>query len=339
MVVYDETGQKFKNLKEACRYHGVIDSGRLYMSIKAYGSVKKNGHTFYLKNPNGEEEKDESLVTVSKSDLELLNKMKEKYNPTELIELAAGRGFARPISYPKIVLHGKKHKIMVISDTHIGSKYSPVEWHTAAASIAKEEKVEFIIHCGDVTEGLKKSRMGTQMYELTDLGFDSQKEKAIELLSKYKLPIYAISGNHDAFFKDSTEADVVKAIADNVKDMTYLGYDSADMIIDGTTLRIWHGGDANAYALSYRLQKVIESLPGGTKPAILLAGHVHKFCYIFERNIHAISVPSMQMQTPWMRGKKIASHTGFLIIEFETDKGDVCNLSVKLYPFFSQNTL
>ena len=91
----------------------------------------------------------------------------------------------------------------------------------------------------------------------------------------------------------------------------------------------------NSYALSYRLQKVIESLPGGTKPAILLAGHVHKFCYIFERNIHAISCPAMQAQTAWMRGRKMASHTGFLILDFDVRDGCVCNLSVRLFPFYA----
>ena len=106
--------------------------------------------------------------------------------------------------------------------------------------------------------------------------------------------------------------------------------------MDGAVLRLWHGGDgSNSYALSYRLQKVVESLTGGTKPAILLAGHVHKFCYIFERNVNAISCPCMQSQTPWMRGKKLAAHTGFLILDFDVESGCVCSLSVKLYPFYA----
>ena len=165
MVVYDETGQTFSCLKAACRHYSIPDNGYMYLALKDAGSVTKAGHTFYTYNPMDKVEDDEgSVLSVSRTDIELLNKMKEKYTASELVEIADGKGFARPVSYPKIVLKGKHHKIMVISDTHIGSKYSPVEWHTAAASIAKEEKCEFVIHCGDVTEGLKKSRMGSQIY-------------------------------------------------------------------------------------------------------------------------------------------------------------------------------
>jgi len=66
-----------------------------------------------------------------------------------------------------------------------------------------------------------------------------------------------------------------------------------------------------------------------------LAGHTHKFCYIFQRHIHAIEVPCMQRQTNYMRGKKLAAHTGFLDIQFDVCEQGVCNLSVKLFPFYA----
>ena len=90
----------------------------------------------------------------------------------------------------------------------------------------------------------------------------------------------------------------------------------------------------NSYATSYRLQKLVESYTSGKKPNILLAGHVHKYCVLFERMVHCVSVPSLQMQTEWMRSKKLPAHTGFLIIEFDSNKDGVCNFQVKLYPFY-----
>jgi len=333
-MIWDENGQEFKTLKHACRYHSVVDDGRLYAEIKYSGKAKKGGHTFFSSKPGNSEEKKE-VVQEPSADSKLVSKLKEIYSPEEFARIISGDGLSRPIDVPKISLHGEHHRILVLSDTHIGSSYSPVEWHAAAAEVAKTEKCECVFHCGDLTEGMKIKRIGTQIYELSDVGFEKQKEKAIKLMSLYNLPIYAIGGNHDAFFHEYMDADIVKAVAAEVPDMTYLGYDTADIDIDGVKIRLWHGGDGNAYALSYRLQKVIESLPGGTKPAILLAGHVHKFCYIFDRNIHAISCPAMQAQTAWMRGKKMASHTGFLILDFEIKDGCVCNLSVKLYPFYA----
>ena len=204
------------------------------------------------------------------------------------------------------------------------------------AEKVRELGCECVLHCGDLTEGMRIRRVGTQMYELSDLGFEAQRDRAVELLSKYGgLPIYIISGNHDAFFKEYAGADIVRAVAERVEGVTYLGYDTADIQVEGITIRLWHGGDGNSYALSYRLQKVIESMSGGTKPGILLAGHVHKFCYIFERNVHAISCPCRQMQTDWMRGKKLAAHTGFLVLDFEVHEGCISNLTVRLFPFYA----
>lgn len=338
-MIWDENGNSYKTLKEACRHFSIVDSGRIYAELKFYGKTKKDGHTFYSSNPDSikeEPKKEEVLSDSQKADAELAAKLKEIYTPAELDKIVAGEGLSRPIEIPRISLTGEHHKMLVLSDTHIGSSYSPYEWHDAAAEIAKKENCECVLHCGDLTEGMRIKRIGTQIYELSEIGYERQKDKAIELMSKYNMPIYAISGNHDAFFHEYMDADVVKAVAAEVPNMTYLGYDTADIDIDGVKLRLWHGGDgSNSYALSYRLQKVIESLPGGTKPAILLAGHVHKFCYIFERNVHAISCPSMQAQTAWMRGKKLASHTGFLLLEFDVKDGCVCNLSVKLFPFYT----
>lgn len=675
-MIRDENGNEYRSLKAACRAHSIADDGLMYANLKTSGKATRGGHTFTVTEREDQEQ--------SRGDL-LLEQMRQHYTDEELERIASGAGLARPVEYPSITLEGDKHRIMVLSDTHIGSKFSPYEWHDIAAKAATEMGCECVLHCGDLTEGMRIQRIGTQMYELTDLGFEAQRDRAVELMSKYTVPVYIISGNHDAFFKEYAGADIVNAVCERVENLTYLGYDVADIQVGGVTVRLWHGGDGNcftegteiltkrgwvdfkdlkiedevatmtkeghvfewqkpthiykqkhygkvyhfknrkfdfsvtpnhrlwvrynqsinkphnhermpqkahfkyddkwhamtaeeiaqgwrkqkwvlpttpkgykqtdfttyvdiprlesknkgmearmhhfgrleiaeiaelvawyvteghaekncvvisqypdvnpekyqrivelaerigcnhtdgpkgvtfhgkelaewlkatcgagsrhkfipafikdnrrdilelvlntcvdgdgwrcgektgqmgyrsisprlradvaeialklgysatfsadrvslskvqiepamvrrpeaedydgwiyccsvpneliyvrkngkcffshnSYALSYRLQKVIESMTGGTKPAILLAGHVHKFCYIFERNVHAISCPSMQMQTNWMRGKKLASHTGFLVLDFETHDGCVCNLSVRLYPFYA----
>ena len=344
-MVYDETGRQFLSLKSACRAHSITDDGRMYYVLRRNGYVEKGGHRFSSTPPEGKEiTKDREVLKSEEverknammADSSIARMLRERYTDDEIEKILAGEGIARRVEYPHIELHGTHHRMMVISDTHIGSKFSPYEWHEIASETAREEECDCILHCGDLVEGMKIARAGTQMYELTDLGFEKQRDRAIELMRMYDLPIYIISGNHDNYFREFAGADIVKAVAEKVDGMEYLGYDSADIEIEGAVLRLWHGGDgSNSYALSYRLQKVIESLPGGKKPDILLAGHVHKFCYIFERNVHGISVPCMQMQTDWMRGRKMAAHTGFLILDFEVKDGCVCNLSVRLFPFYA----
>lgn len=57
----------------------------------------------------------------------------------------------QPLSINQI---GKRSlKILVISDTHLGSKYQQLTILHNAFDEAKKEKVDFAIHCGDVVDG------------------------------------------------------------------------------------------------------------------------------------------------------------------------------------------
>lgn len=334
--VIDELGREFKSLYAATNAWGLYGTGGSNVEkLQRKGQITIHGHTFKLS--------DEDYIppafvphTASGEISPVFEKLAARYSPKELEQLANGEGIERRrIDYPEIHLHGRHHHFVVISDTHIGSVYSPDEWHDIVADYANENGVEAVLHCGDLTDGVKISRAGTQIYELSEVGFEAQKAKAVELLGKYEVPVYIISGNHDAYYKEYAGANVVASVAQELPNVTHIGDDEADIEIDGVTIRLFHGGDGNSYALSYRLQKLVEAITGGRKPNILLAGHVHKFCYIFERNIHAISVPCLQMQTAYMRGKKLAAHTGFLDLQFDVIDGGVCNLSVTLFPFYA----
>lgn len=334
--VIDELGREFKSLYAATNAWGLYGTGGSNVEkLERKGQITIHGHTFKL---SDEDYIPPAFVPHSAAGeiSPVFEKLAARYSPKELEQLANGEGIERRrIDYPEIHLHGRHHHFVVISDTHIGSVYSPDEWHDIVADYANENGVEAVLHCGDLTDGVKISRAGTQIYELSEVGFEAQKAKAVELLGKYEVPVYIISGNHDAYYKEYAGANVVASVAQELPNVTHIGDDEADIEIDGVTIRLFHGGDGNSYALSYRLQKLVEAITGGRKPNILLAGHVHKFCYIFERNIHAISVPCLQMQTAFMRGKKLAAHTGFLDLQFDVIDGGVCNLSVTLFPFYA----
>ena len=154
------------------------------------------------------------------------------------------------------------------------------------------------------------------------------------MFSHTNLDMYFVEGNHSAWVKNSVGADMGLHLDGALDNMHYLGHDMATMKIGSIEVMLWHGLDGNSYALSYRLQKIIESFQGGTKPNILICGHTHKSIYIFERNVHAISAGCMQFQTPFMRGKKIAAHTGYWIIEFEERAGEVLKLTQTFYPLY-----
>lgn len=319
--------------------------------INSYRTYNYDGFTYYRISLTNEEfdkvneiyneltkPKNTPMIENAKENVvedKLFTLLKQRYSEKELLLLSKGEGLQdKNLEYPEIHLHGKHHRIGVISDGHLGSKYSPIEWHYEAFKSLEKEGCECILHCGDLVEGLTPRRISTQIYELTHIGYKAQRDLAVEVFSKCKLPIYAISANHDFYFNEFAGANIVEDICNQVPNMTYLGHDVADIDIDGITIRLFHGIDGNSYALSYRLQKIVESFTGGKKPHILLAGHVHKYCHIFERHVNAVSVPCLQMQTGFMRGKKLSAHTGFVIIDFDVFEGSVCNFSVKLFPFY-----
>lgn len=264
-----------------------------------------------------------------------LKKILEMYTPKELEAIArGGRVLPGMSKAPEINFSGKRVRVGVISDTHIGSNCYQSERLFAAFDEFHRRKIDFITHVGDVTEGMS-NRPG-HVYELNYIGYGQQKAKAISDLSEWTdTDMYLIDGNHDQWFIKSNGAYIVRDICDAIPNAHFLGHDEGDINLAGkTTLKLWHGGDGNSYATSYRIQKVVESLTGGNKPGVMILGHVHKQLYMQERNIHCISAGSIQSQTKWMRGKRIAAHVGFWIIDIWVNSRGVSKIAPTWYPFY-----
>lgn len=275
-----------------------------------------------------------NVSDVDKS--KLLSKIASTFSDDELKAIANGGRIVPGLSKVPIVnFEGERIRIGAMTDTHIGSINSPDSRIFQAFDEFQKEKVDFITISGDICEGMS-NRPG-HVYELSHIGYDKQKTKAIEIFSQWlDTDIYAIDGNHDRWFIKSNGALIVKDIAENIDNFHFIGHDEGDISLKGkAVLKLWHGEDGNSYSLSYRLQKIIESFSGGEKPNVMICGHTHKYVKIFERNIYAISAGSIQSQTPWMRGKRIAAHVGFSIIDIWVNKSGVCKVTDTWYPFYT----
>lgn len=90
----------------------------------------------------------------------------------------------------------------------------------------------------------------------------------------------------------------------------------------------------NSYAASYRIQKIIEAFQGGEKPNVLICGHTHKYIKLFLRNIHAFGAGCIQMQSSWMRRKKLEAHPCFLILTLKIADSEVKYLKEEMIPFY-----
>ena len=274
---------------------------------------------------------------ISTSDKgKLISQIIQTYTDKELQALAHGGrivpGYGK---VPIISFEGARIRVGAMTDTHIGSVKMPEERIYQAFDEFRKEKVDFITHSGDVTEGMS-NRPG-HVYELNAIGYSNQKNLSEKIFNQWTdTDIYAIDGNHDRWYIKSNGAKIVEEIAKSIPNFYFIGHDEGDISLKGkATLKLWHGEDGNSYALSYRLQKILESLTGGEKPHAMIAGHVHKYVEIFERHVHCTSVGSMQSQTPWMRGKRIAAHAGFAIIDYWVNDKGICKKTSTWYPFYS----
>ena len=263
-----------------------------------------------------------------------LRRISEQYSPKELEAIAkGGRVLPGQPSIPVVNLKGERTRIGVMGDVHFGSKYCLYELVDIAFREFEKEGCDIVCQVGDLTEGMS-NRPG-HVYELDRIGYHEQKKVAIEYMSRCPAPLYIIDGNHDRWFIKSNGALIVKDICDAIDHAEFLGHDEGNLSLGGNaTLRMWHGEDGSSYAVSYRIQKIIESLTGGQKPNVMLFGHVHKSMYLFDRHIHCYSAGAFQRQTAWMRGKRLSSHTGFWIVDVYVNEGGVAKTTGTWYPFY-----
>lgn len=230
--------------------------------------------------------------------------------------------------------HTGKLKIGVFSDCHIGHEMFDEPFFKYMVSTFKKERVDKVYQVGDILEGM--SGRDGHIYELSEIGYDKQMKKAIqmfELLKDFK--VYGIDGNHDGWYQKKGNGGVIvgSELESKVEHYTHLGQMEADVELKpGVTMKLYHAGDGTAYAVSYKMQKLMESFTGGEKPNVVLSGHYHKALYMFNRNIHGLECGTMCGQTSWMRGKKIPAHKGFWIVDMDIGKAGIGKFAPEFFP-------
>ena len=226
-------------------------------------------------------------------------------------------------------------KFAIMGDTQIGSKYSQLTYLHNFYDLCEKEGITDVYHTGDITDGLKM-RPGHE-YELNEYSADGQLEAVVKHYPKREgITTHFITGNHDASLYKHVGYDIGKAIAIRRPDMKYLGRDCAVInLTPNCTLELRHPWDGTAYALSYKMQKMIEAMESDSKPNILAVGHYHKAEYLFYRNVHALQTGCFQGQTPFTRGKGISVHMGGWIVTIRVDKnGHIQGFAPEYIPYY-----
>ena len=212
---------------------------------------------------------------------------------------------------------GLEFKFGLISDTHLGSKEQQLTHLKHYYGVCKDEGVSTIYNCGDVIAGVDVYR--GQHNDLFKHTYEEQVDYAIANYPHVGgITTHTISGNHDLAILKRGGADPIRQIANARSDIKYLGQYSAWIeLAPGFTAYLLHPQGSSSYALSYKLQKHVESIEGGNKPNMFFAGHWHSYCNAFIRNVHGFLVPCFESQTEFERRKALNPTIGGLIIKIK----------------------
>lgn len=191
---------------------------------------------------------------------------------------------------------GQRQQVAVISDTHLGSKYCLREQLKDFIEYAYSKGVRDILHPGDVLDGMYRHGL----WEVSHSGLEDQTQDLFETLPKKKgLQYHFITGNHDWTFAEASGVEVGAYMVQYFRergrnDLNWYGNRGAFIRIKGALVHLWHPRSGSSYAKSYGIQKHIEKYSSGEKPNVLLCGHWHIFCHIYERGVHGIACPTFQ---------------------------------------------
>lgn len=236
-----------------------------------------------------------------------------------------------------------------LGDTHLCSKYARLDVLRDIYRRFADADIDRIFHAGNWIDG--EARFNK--YDLLIHGMDAQVRYLRDEypIAPNGLTTYAIAGDdHEGWYCQREGVDIGKYAENELKaggrtDWKNLGYMEAFVPLQHavtgktTQLHLVHPGGGSAYATSYTVQKLVESYSGGSKPAVLLAGHYHKLEYLCTRNVHCIQTGCTQDQTPFARKKRLQYAVGGGVCELEQDAatGAIIGCTVQVWNYFDRD--
>ena len=208
-------------------------------------------------------------------------------------------------------------KLLLISDTHLASKYDRLDILRYLYQEAEDRNINYILHSGDLTEGL--SGRTQQLYELKEASYTGQRDYVIDKYPDSNIPTYMIAGNHDLWWIKQCGSDIVKDICSQRENMIYLGSDCEDLKIGKLKIRLYHGKGGSSYALSYKIQKYMDSIPIEERPHILQTGHIHQSFYMKQDKTHCFQTSCLQDLTPYARSQGFNNDKSVWWVDIQMD--------------------
>ncbi|RJO72875.1 MAG: hypothetical protein C4523_02570 [Myxococcales bacterium] len=232
-------------------------------------------------------------------------------------------------------------------DSHLGSKYERLDVANDLYDWYAKEGADRVFNTGNWVDGYK---VGLNEHDFHIPHMEGQLKYLAENYPKRDgLITYAITGeDHEGWWARSMGIDIGRRAEQTMReygreDWINLGFMEAHVrLVNANTgtesiLAVVHPGGGTAYALSYSVQKIVEALEGGEKPAVALYGHYHKLWAGNIRNVWVVVTGCGQDQTVFTRNKiKQEVHVGGTLIDLEQDPetGAIIGMTPRLRRYF-----
>lgn len=239
-----------------------------------------------------------------------------------------------------------RYRFGFVTDNHLCSKYAREDVLSDLYDWFAEEGITRVYNAGNWIDGEARFNV----YDLKVRGMEAQCRYFAEHYPKRDgIETHFIAGNdHEGWYAQREGVDIGKyaeRIATEIgrRDLRYLGYMEAFITLQhgrtgaSSQMMVVHPGGGSAYAISYTPQKLVESLQGGEKPAIVLIGHYHKMDWFNYRNVWICQGGTTEDQTPFMRSKRLEAHVGGTIIDLrQGERGEINDAIVWMRRYFDR---
>jgi hypothetical protein len=275
---------------------------------------------------------------------EYYNIIEENYNSIEL-KTDIDMGVIKHAYEPEM-WKGDKLVFGFSSDNHMCNFNSREDVNELLYDIFEQEGIRVVYNGGNMIDGEHRFNKN----EIFVHGCTNQLKYCAEHYPYRKdiITKFVAGDDHEGWYVQREGINVGKYLVGHRKDLgrndfQYMGYGEADILLSDPDqehkayLRLVHPGGGTAYALSYTMQKLVESYQGGEKPSIILAGHYHKLDYSYPREVHAIQMGTTCDQTLFMRKKKIQAMVGGGIVTLRrASDGTINRVSVEFITFYDK---
>jgi len=260
------------------------------------------------------------------------------------IKITSGIPEHRPFKISPSRAWGKERVFGVVSDSHLGSYQERLDVLEFAYDDFKRRGIKTVYHAGNIVEGeCHFNKYDIRVHGITD--------QTLYCLDHYPqrdgiTTFYITADDHEGWWFQREGIDFgrylqLEAQERGRKDLIHLGYQEVDIELKEkngfSVMRLVHPGGGSAYAISYALQKLVESFQGGEKPNILLCGHYHKAGVFYPREVNCVLCGCTCDQSRFMRKKKIQAHVGYYILKILQNKdGTITEFTTTFIPFFDR---